>query len=139
MISQLVRIVKIVCLIPSSINKYFLGIEFIKIFNSIIEKYQFLPKVWAKQKIENLLIQYYALDPNSSQALALKQQIIDLSLAFGVITPFTSFSNPFNRAKVCPSNMQEISVKNLSQNKFLKNYWSFFFNIQIYLYSKCPI
>jgi Ca-activated chloride channel homolog len=57
-------------------------------------QYQFLTKVWAKQKIENLLIQYYAFDPNSSQALALKQQIIDLSLAFGVITPFTSFSNP---------------------------------------------
>lgn len=62
--------------------------------DSNAQQYQFLTKVWAKQKIENLLIQYYSLDPNSSQALAIKQQIIDLSLAFGVITPFTSFSNP---------------------------------------------
>ena len=56
--------------------------------------YSFLPKVWAKQKIEYLLVQYYLLDPYSPQALLLKQQIIDLSIAFGVISPFTSFGNP---------------------------------------------
>jgi len=62
--------------------------------DSNAQQYQFLTKVWAKQKIENLLVQYYSLDPNSSQALAIKQQIVDLSIAYGVITPFTSFSNP---------------------------------------------
>jgi len=59
-------------------------------------RYQFLTKIWAKQKIENLLIQYYALTPGSPQALALKQQIINLSIAYGVISPFTSFGNPTN-------------------------------------------
>jgi len=62
--------------------------------DSNAQQYQFLTKVWAKQKIEYLLIQYYSLDPNSSQALALKEQIIELSITYGVITPFTSFSNP---------------------------------------------
>ncbi|MBK7631902.1 MAG: VWA domain-containing protein [Ignavibacteriales bacterium] len=62
--------------------------------DSNILNYSFLPKVWAKQKIEYLIVQYYLLDPYSPQALLLKQQIIDLSIAFGVISPFTSFGNP---------------------------------------------
>lgn len=57
-------------------------------------RYQFLTKVWAKQKIENLLIQYYGLNPTSPEAAAIKQQIINLSVAYGVISPFTSFGNP---------------------------------------------
>ena len=57
-------------------------------------RYQFLTKVWAKQKIEYMLVQYYSLNPNSPEAIALKQKIIDLSVAYGVISPFTSFGNP---------------------------------------------
>ncbi|MBK8984145.1 MAG: VWA domain-containing protein [Ignavibacteria bacterium] len=57
-------------------------------------RYQFLTKIWAKQKIENLLILYYSLNPISPEAIALKQQIISLSIAYGVISPFTSFGNP---------------------------------------------
>ncbi|MFC2087978.1 FlgD immunoglobulin-like domain containing protein [Calditrichota bacterium] len=60
--------------------------------DSNAQQYQFLTKVWAKQKIEYLLIQYYSLNPNSSQAQAIKEQIIDLSISYGVITPFTSFT-----------------------------------------------
>ena len=62
--------------------------------DSADSRYQFLTKVWAKQKIENLLIQYYSLNPISPEAIALKQQIINLSIAYGVISPFTSFGNP---------------------------------------------
>jgi Ca-activated chloride channel homolog len=62
--------------------------------DSNVVEYSFLPKVWAKQKIEYLLVQYYSLDPNSPQALLIRQQIIELSVAFGVISPFTSFGNP---------------------------------------------
>lgn len=54
--------------------------------------YSFLPKIWAKQKIESLLVQYYILDPNSYAALELKQNIINLSVTWGVITQFTSFT-----------------------------------------------
>ncbi|MBK7501073.1 MAG: hypothetical protein IPI19_18855 [Ignavibacteriales bacterium] len=42
------------------------------------------------------MVQYYLLDPNSPQAMLIKQQIIELSVAFGVISPFTSFGNPTN-------------------------------------------
>ncbi len=52
----------------------------------------FLPKIWAKQKIETMLVQYYTLDPNSMAALELRQTIVDISIMWGIITPFTSFT-----------------------------------------------
>ena len=39
-------------------------------------------------------MQYYLLNPSTPQAQQIRQQIIDLSIAFGVISPFTSFGNP---------------------------------------------
>jgi len=53
--------------------------------------YQFLPKIWAKKKIENLLIQFYSLSEGSAEAESLRDEIVTLSLNFGVVTPFTSF------------------------------------------------
>ncbi len=53
---------------------------------------EFLPKVWAKSKIENLLVDYYSFDPASQQAKDLKDQIIQISTDYGVISPFTRFS-----------------------------------------------
>lgn len=61
------------------------------LIDSVDGRYQFLTKIWAKQKIEYLLVLYYALNPNDPAAIALKNQIIQLSIAYGVISPFTSF------------------------------------------------
>ncbi|MCB0724540.1 MAG: VWA domain-containing protein [Ignavibacteriae bacterium] len=63
----------------------------INLSHTAVGSYQFLTKIWAKQKIEHLLILYYSLNPNDPQAIALKQEIIQLSIAYGVISPFTSF------------------------------------------------
>ncbi|MDK9699220.1 MAG: VWA domain-containing protein [bacterium] len=52
----------------------------------------YLEKVWAKKKIETLLIQYYAHSAASDTALALRALIIQISRAYGVISPFTSFT-----------------------------------------------
>ncbi len=52
----------------------------------------YLEKVWAKKKIESLLIQYYAQNRSSDTALTLRAQIIQISRSYGVISPFTSFS-----------------------------------------------
>ncbi|KAA3612981.1 MAG: VWA domain-containing protein [Calditrichaeota bacterium] len=60
--------------------------------DSIIHKNQFLTKIWAKTKIEHLLVQYYSLTEGSSQALAIKEDVILLSMEYGVLSPFTSFS-----------------------------------------------
>ncbi len=57
-----------------------------------IAQYSFLTKIWAKKKIEHLLIIYYGLNPNSTQALAIKEEIIKISVSYGIISPFTSFS-----------------------------------------------
>ncbi len=54
-------------------------------------QYQFLTKLWAKQKIEQLLIEYYGYPENSPEAEALKEQIVEISIGYSVISPFTSF------------------------------------------------
>ncbi len=56
------------------------------------EGMDFLPKVWAKQKIESLIVQYYLLYENSAEAIALRNQIVNLSIAYGVVCEFTSFT-----------------------------------------------
>ncbi len=55
-------------------------------------EFQFLTKIWAKSKIEYLLVQYYNLPANSPEANAIKDQIIIISQLYGVISEFTSFS-----------------------------------------------
>jgi len=53
---------------------------------------RFLPKVWAKMAIEDLLIEYYNFDEGSDEADNIQDEIVKISLAFGVIAPFTQFS-----------------------------------------------
>lgn len=62
--------------------------------DSINSQYQFLTKLWAKSKIEHLLIEYYSLDPNSAEAEAIRELIIEISIAYGVLSPFTNYSGP---------------------------------------------
>ena len=61
--------------------------------------YQFLPKVWAKRKIESLLVHYYSIQSSSTEADSIKNIIIELSKAYGIITTFTSFSSPTTEVK----------------------------------------
>ncbi|MEE9461073.1 MAG: VWA domain-containing protein [Bacteroidales bacterium] len=63
--------------------------------DSIIGQYAFIPKIWAKQKIADLLNEYYQLNPITSQADSIKSLIIDISLDYRVISPFTSFQGSF--------------------------------------------
>lgn len=52
--------------------------------------YPFVPKIWAKSKIEHLYQQWLILgEPDS-----LKEQIVDLSIKYGVLSPFTQYSPP---------------------------------------------
>ncbi|MCE1189656.1 MAG: VWA domain-containing protein [Ignavibacteria bacterium] len=53
---------------------------------------QFLLKIWAKRKIESLLVKYNSLLPTSSQAVELKNTIISISTHYGILTQFTSFT-----------------------------------------------
>ncbi len=62
--------------------------------DSSVAGHQFLLKVWAKQKIEHLMVEYYLLGPGTSEAELVEQAIMDLSIAYGVVTPLTSFEAP---------------------------------------------
>ena len=65
----------------------------ITLADSAAEDNRFLPKIWAKQKIEDLLVQYNSLAPTAPQAEVLKSAIIAISVGYGVISPFTSFTD----------------------------------------------
>ncbi len=60
--------------------------------DTVVTGNQFLPKIWAKRKIESLLVHYYGLNPASPEAASLKAEIIAISKAYGVLSPFTSFT-----------------------------------------------
>ncbi|MEP0548992.1 MAG: VWA domain-containing protein [Rhodothermales bacterium] len=61
--------------------------------DSSATRYQFLPKVWAKLKIEDLLVLYYSLPEGSPEAEEVRDEIVAISLAWGVTSPFTSLSD----------------------------------------------
>lgn len=61
---------------------------------------QFLPRLWAKRKIENLYIEYFSQTPNSPEAQILEDSITNISLCYGVISPFTSFEDNSGGAAV---------------------------------------
>ena len=66
----------------------------ISLADSAAEGNEFLTKIWAKQKIEALLVEYYLQTPGMPQADIIRQTIVDISIGYGVISPFTSFVEP---------------------------------------------
>ncbi len=54
----------------------------------------FLPKMWAKQKIDALLILMSGTTEGSNQWKEWKAEIIRLSLLYGIVSPFSSFTDP---------------------------------------------
>lgn len=60
--------------------------------NSLVTEKQFLTKIWAKMKIAYLMGMYYSHPEHSAEAEAYRLQIIEISLAYGVMSPFTSFT-----------------------------------------------
>ncbi len=68
--------------------EYDYGIQLADTFNNNM---QFLTKLWARGKIDFLTEQYYLNMNNIALADSLKEEVIDLSLAYGVMSIFTSF------------------------------------------------
>lgn len=56
--------------------------------------FAFLPKLWAKNKMESLLTDYYSLPQGSAAAQAIQQTIEQTSLCYQVLSPFTSLGDP---------------------------------------------
>jgi Ca-activated chloride channel family protein len=54
----------------------------------------FIPKMWAKSRITDLLALMKTVQENSNIWKEWKAEIIRLSLKYGIVTPFSSFSDP---------------------------------------------
>lgn len=61
--------------------------------DTTVEEYNFLPKIWTKSKIDYLVTQFYLNQNNQIIADSIQNEITNLSLCRGVISPFTSFDD----------------------------------------------
>ena len=59
--------------------------------DTIIPEHQFLTKIWAKMKIENLMTQYYNAGNDTSLTDPIDELVTELSLCYGITSPLTSF------------------------------------------------
>ena len=86
-----------------------------------VSQYQFLTKIWAKKKMDYLLIQYYLLDPSSQEAEDIKDEVIELSMNYGIISIFTSYTeyDPYNDPGI---GADVDDNKNTSQNQLPTSY-----------------
>lgn len=62
--------------------------------NAENEQYSFIPKLWASAKIDQLMLLYYSYPSNSAIAQEYRQQVVELSLQYGVPTTFTAYIDP---------------------------------------------
>nr|NQU94350.1 VWA domain-containing protein [Bacteroidota bacterium] len=53
---------------------------------------QFLTKLWAKKKMDNLYILYLTFDPESPEAEEIREEVIGISICYNVMSPFTSYT-----------------------------------------------
>ncbi|MBL4655341.1 MAG: VWA domain-containing protein [Bacteroidia bacterium] len=55
----------------------------------------FLPKIWAKNKMDYLVNQYYLKGSDSDEAEKIRDEVSDMSICYNVMSPFTSFAAGF--------------------------------------------
>lgn len=97
---------------------------------------QFVMKIWAKLKIEYLMTLYYQLNPSSMEAIALHNEIVQISIDYGVLCSFTSFtggevSNPDD---LNPSAVNPLQITSCAPNPFMSQ-----MELRVKLYeSKAP-
>jgi Ca-activated chloride channel family protein len=70
-------------------QEYIYGVQ---LSDTIIPQNQFLTKLWAKGKMENLYVLYFTYPPGSPEAEEIREEIINISICYNVISPFTSYS-----------------------------------------------
>ena len=87
---------------PVDVNINFSGTAFgqaveydylVPLADSSVQGLQFLPRLWAKQRMADLYQQFFSHPAGSPEANALEESIIQTSICYGVISPFTSFED----------------------------------------------
>ncbi len=87
---------------PQEVNVNFSGTAFgnnvyydypLPLSDATSAELQFLPRLWAKRKMEHLYLEFFSAQSGSPEATALEDSIVNISLCYGVISPFTSFED----------------------------------------------
>jgi Ca-activated chloride channel homolog len=87
---------------PLDVDVHFTGTAFgqpvnydytVSLADSTVQSLQFLPRLWAKQKMKDLYQDFFSYASGSPEAIALEDSIVNISLCYGVISPFTSFED----------------------------------------------
>lgn len=85
---------------PDTVQATFSGLAFgnqtsfqydVNLVDTLVPQHQFLTKIWAKMKIDYLMKQYYNAGNDTTITNPLENEVTDLSLCYGVISPFTSY------------------------------------------------
>ncbi|WP_298224475.1 VWA domain-containing protein [Flavobacterium sp.] len=97
------------------------------------QAYAFLPKLWAKNKMESLLIDYYSLPQGSPAAQTIKQTIEQTSICYQVLSPFTSLGDS------SLSDEEFMADDNNHSLKFFPNPFTSETKASIYLYESAAI
>jgi Ca-activated chloride channel family protein len=71
----------------------------VQLADTAIDKNQFIMKIWAKQKIDDLLATFYTYAAGSAAANEFKSEITNISMQYGIASPFTSFTGGVTGAK----------------------------------------
>ncbi|NHM07243.1 VWA domain-containing protein [Flavobacterium sp. CYK-4] len=94
--------------------------------------YAFLPKLWAKNKMESLLVDFYSLPQGSAAAQAIEQSIEQTSICYQVLSPFTSLSEG-------PLSNEEFMADDNNSLKFFPNPFTSETKALIYLHEPAKI
>ncbi len=77
---------------------------------------RFVPKVWAKKKIDVLLVLMTREGGQTNRWKEWKEEVIRLGLKYGIVTPFTNFSDPGNNSGGGTVSDVEEKIKNEQLN-----------------------
>lgn len=88
----------------------------VNLADTTIDTYQFLTKLWAKEKMDNLFILYHTFDEESPEAEEIKNEIIAISICYNVMSPFTSYTGGGDPVGI------EFEELDLASSKELKSY-----------------
>lgn len=84
--------------------------------DSTIEQNAFLTKLWAIEKINNLMTEYYTYDAYTPEADSLEYLVTTLSICYSVVSPFTSFSDNTGTTGVAISEFTNYNGGKISYN-----------------------
>ena len=101
---------------PTDVNIHFSGTAFgqpvaydylVPLADTSVNGLQFLPRLWAKQRMADLYQQFFTYPAGSPEAKTLEETIIETSICYGVISPFTSFEDNSGGGGYYPTEVDE--------------------------------